>query len=262
MTDSVLIDSTDQITYIDEGLENGKNYCYLVRSTGGYSDLSLPQNLVNLSQRACSTPVDNEPPCVPDINVTSQCQEMSNKVTWGKADTDCFNDIAGYKIYYKELYDENLSLIHTVNNRDSLVYIHNGLKIIAGCYAVSAFDSLGNESQKSVMVCVDSCNFFEIPNVFTPNNDGKNDKLIAKASGLVEKIDFKLYNRTGLLLFSTENPRIEWDGTYKGRIVSPGVYFYQCDVYERRITGLELFHLSGFVHIYTDESRVMEQVTK
>ncbi|MCX6330897.1 MAG: gliding motility-associated C-terminal domain-containing protein [Bacteroidia bacterium] len=262
MTDSVLIDSTDQITYIDEGLENGKNYCYFVRSTGGYSDLSLPQNLVNSSQNACSTPVDNEPPCVPDINVTSQCQEMSNTVTWEKADTDCFNDIAGYKIYYKELYDENLSLIHIVNSRDSLVYVHNGLKIIAGCYAVSAFDSLGNESDKSVMVCVDSCNFFEIPNVFTPNNDGKNDKLVAKASGLVEKIDFKLYNRNGLLLFNTENPKIEWDGTYKGRIVSPGVYFYQCDVYERRITGLELFHLSGFVHIYTDESKVVAVPTK
>ena len=256
------VGTTEQTTYTDDGLENGKQYLYKVVSTGGYHDLTMPQNLINESQEAYCTPVDNEPPCPPEINVSSQCKEMSNTVTWSISDPACFEDVAGYKIFYKGLYDENLDSIYTENNRNIFTYIHDSLKIIAGCYAVSAFDSLGNESQKSVMVCVDSCNFFEIPNVFTPNNDGKNDKLVAKASGLVVKIDFKLYNRTGLLLFKTEDPEINWDGTYKGRIVSPGVYFYQCDVYENRISGLELFHLSGFVHVFTDESKVVAEPTK
>ena len=103
------------------------------------------------------------------------------------------------------------------------------------------------------MICADSCNFYEIPNVFTPNGDNINDFLIAKTSGLVEKVDFKIFNRSGLLLFQTSEPRINWDGTYKGKIVSPGVYFYSCDVYETRITGQELFHLSGFVHVITEQ---------
>jgi len=112
-------------------------------------------------------------------------------------------------------------------------------------------------------ICIDSCNFYEIPNVFTPNGDNFNDKLIAKTSGLVEKIDFKLFNRNGLLIFSTDEPRINWDGTYKGKIVSPGVYFYQCDVFERRITGLEQFHLSGFVHVITVQgAEVRKEETK
>ncbi|HQG56981.1 MAG TPA: gliding motility-associated C-terminal domain-containing protein, partial [Bacteroidales bacterium] len=143
------------------------------------------------------------------------------------------------------------------------VYRHKPGEIVAGCYAVSAFDNNGNESQKSVMVCVDSCNFYEIPNVFTPNGDGINDWLVAKTSGLVEKVDFKLFNRNGQLIIRTDNPKIEWDGTYKGKIVSPGVYFYQCDVTERRITGLELFHLSGFVHVITEKgAKVTPQPTK
>ena len=134
---------------------------------------------------------------------------------------------------------------------------------IAGCYAISAFDSNGNESAKSVMICIDSCNFYEIPNVFTPNGDNINDKLVAKTSGLVEKIDFRLFNRDGMMLFRTEDPKIDWDGTYKGKIVSPGVYFYQCDVYETRISGLELFHLSGFVHVITElNSKVNKETTK
>jgi gliding motility-associated-like protein len=76
---------------------------------------------------------------------------------------------------------------------------------------------------------------------------------VAKTSGLVEKVDFKIFNRNGLMLFQTSEPKLNWDGTYKGKIVSPGVYFYQCDVFERRITGLEEFHLSGFVHVITEK---------
>ena len=103
------------------------------------------------------------------------------------------------------------------------------------------------------MICVDSCNFYEIPNVFTPNGDDINDRLVAKTSGLVEKVDFKVFNRNGLLLFHTSDPKLNWDGTYKGKIVSPGVYFYECDVWERKITGIVTFHLSGFVHVITEE---------
>jgi gliding motility-associated-like protein len=113
------------------------------------------------------------------------------------------------------------------------------------------------------MICIDSCNFYEIPNVFTPNGDNINDKLVAKTSGLVERIDFKLFNRDGMLLFRTADPKINWDGTYKGQIVSPGVYFYQCDVYENKISGLELFHLTGFVHVITElNSKITPQTTK
>ena len=115
------------------------------------------------------------------------------------------------------------------------------------------------KEKNSVMICVDSCNFYEIPNVFTPNGDDINDYLVAKTSGLVELVDFQLFNRNGLLLFRTAEPKLNWDGTYKGKIVSPGVYFYQCDVFERRITGLEEFHLSGFVHVITEEDAVVKK---
>jgi gliding motility-associated-like protein len=160
--------------------------------------------------------------------------------------------------------EENLTLLLTINNKNTFSYKHfPGGGTISGCYAISAFDSIGNESPKSVMICIDSCNFYEIPNVFTPNGDNINDKLVAKTTGLVEKIDFRLFNRDGMMLFRTEDPKINWDGTYKGQIVSPGVYFYQCDVYETRISGIELFHLTGFVHVITElNSKVNNEATK
>jgi gliding motility-associated-like protein len=257
------VGSTNQLAFTDFGLINGEEYCYYVRSTGGYLAEDMPKNLINFSQITCTTPEDNEPPCPPDINVTSQCDSLYNNVTWTIDDPACFEDIAGYKIYYKMTYDENLTLLATIEDKNVFSYTHQPDEIISGCYAVSAFDPKKNEGEKSTMVCVDSCNFYEIPNVFTPNGDDINDRLIAKTSGMVEKIDFKLFNRNGLLIFSTSEPKINWDGTYKGRIVSPGVYFYQCDVFERRITGLEQFHLSGFVHVITVQgAKVRREETK
>ncbi|HEX2977291.1 MAG TPA: gliding motility-associated C-terminal domain-containing protein, partial [Bacteroidales bacterium] len=196
-------------------------------------------------------------------NVTSQCDSLYNTLTWALPDSICADDLKGYRIYYKLTSEETTNLLIDIPDRSTFTYRHKPGDVIAGCYQISGYDANGNEGEKSVITCIDSCDFYEIPNVFTPNDDTFNDKLLAKTSGLVEKVDFKLFNRNGLLIFSTSDPRINWDGTYRGRIVSPGVYFYQCDVYENRISGLELFHLSGFVHVITEKgAKVSPEVTK
>ncbi len=247
------IGTSNQLVYTDTGLDNGVTYCYKVRSTGGYSDPGLPQGLINFSEEICIAPFDNEPPCPPAINVTSECDSLYNTVTWTVTSDNCNSDIEGFNIFYKPGFDGAFSLVHTINNSSLRSYKHYPGEIVAGCYAVSAFDGNGNESSKSLTICVDSCNFYEIPNVFTPNGDGFNDKLVAKTSGLVEEIKLQIFNRNGQMVFSTSEPRINWDGTYKGSIVSPGVYFYQCDVFERRITGIEVFHINGFIHVITEK---------
>jgi gliding motility-associated-like protein len=255
------VGTTALLLFTDTGLVNGKQYCYFIRSTGGYQQSNLPKNLINLSEKLCTTPIDNEPPCAPGLNVSSQCDSLYNTLRWTISDPLCFADITGYKIYYKMTSDENLTLLTTITDKNTFTFRHSPGDIIAGCYAISAVDAVGNEGEKSVMVCVDSCNFYEIPNVFTPNGDDINDMLVAKTSGLVEKVDFRLFNRNGLMLFRTSDPKLNWDGTYKGKIVSPGVYFYECDVSERRISGLETFHLSGFVHVITEKGAKVHQQT-
>jgi len=103
------IGTTNQLTFTDFGLINGQEYCYYVRSTGAYLAESMPKNLVNLSQVTCSTPVDNEPPCPPELDVISECDSLYNKLTWSITDPACLADVAGYKIYYKMRYNETLT---------------------------------------------------------------------------------------------------------------------------------------------------------
>ncbi|MHC1732541.1 MAG: gliding motility-associated C-terminal domain-containing protein [Bacteroidales bacterium] len=248
-----LVGSTNQLNFTDLNLVNGTEYCYYVVSQGGYQGDGTPKNLVNLSQRACAVPVDNEPPCTPELTVSSQCDSLYNTVRWSVDDPLCSEDIAGYRLYYKQTTGEELSLLTTFNDREVFKYIHSLPDYVAGCYAVSSFDVNGNESPLSEMICVDSCNFYEIPNVFTPNGDDVNDFLLAKTSVLVEKVEFRLFNRAGVLIFSTTEPRLNWDGTYKGKIVPTGVYYYDCEVFENRVSGLEQFHLSGFIHVITEK---------
>lgn len=82
----------------------------------------------------------------------------------------------------------------------------------------------------TIRVACDEALFF-IPNTFTPNNDGANDRFYPIASG-VSKVDlFRVYNRWGEKLFEARNfepnkPELGWDGIYKGQPLTPDVYVY------------------------------------
>jgi gliding motility-associated-like protein len=150
-----------------------------------------------------------------------------------------------------------------VVNHDTLLYRHYAGDNPTGCYRVTAVDSNFNESPYSNWVCVDQCSYYELPNVFTPNNDGSNDTFVPLTppdvvAKFIDKIDLKIYSRWGNLVYSTENPQIEWDGKADNSNIRvlPGVYYYVCDVYEKRISGIEHRVLTGFVHIFHNDEKV------
>ena len=66
----------------------------------------------------------------------------------------------------------------------------------------------------------------DIPNVFTPNDDGYNDQLEVENNG-VTVYDFTIYNRWGLIVHHNVTSEIFWDGrTPAGVEVEAGTYFY------------------------------------
>ena len=65
-----------------------------------------------------------------------------------------------------------------------------------------------------------------MPDVFTPNGDGYNDKLYAIIPGIKLLRTFEIYNRLGNLVFSTADPSKAWDGTYKGKLCPTDYYIY------------------------------------
>lgn len=64
-----------------------------------------------------------------------------------------------------------------------------------------------------------------IPTAWTPNGDGHNDKLVPLATN-IRQIHFKIFNRWGQLLFESARPGEGWDGAFKGRQQTAGVYVW------------------------------------
>jgi len=66
-----------------------------------------------------------------------------------------------------------------------------------------------------------------IPNAFSPDDNGLNDifKPMFRNS-IPQNYAFYIYNRWGSELFSTRQPDIGWDGTYKGKICPGDIYVY------------------------------------
>ena len=61
--DDFIGQTTNQF-YVDSGLVNGTEYCYYVISIGEYTDSSINNPLLNVSQQICATPIDLTP-CPP-----------------------------------------------------------------------------------------------------------------------------------------------------------------------------------------------------
>ena len=65
-----------------------------------------------------------------------------------------------------------------------------------------------------------------MPNAFTPNGDGTNNKFYPITKCETEHYKFVIYNRWGGLIFKTSNQFEKWDGKYKDTDCSSGVYIY------------------------------------
>jgi gliding motility-associated-like protein len=256
--DSIATTSDD--TYTDAGLLNGNTYCYFIKSKGSRFIDGVEYFTENLSHEACGTPGDTIPPCPPQLTVSSNCDLLYNELDWSYRvqDAECSEDVVKYYIYYTPSLSQEMTVIDSLNGRDNTFYRHYPADALAACYYVTAIDSFGNESIPSIKFCIDNCANYELPNVFTPNNDQKNDILKPVKNQDVESIDLKIFNRWGQVVFETKDPEINWDGKFKDTddLVSPGVYYYICDVYEYRLTGIEVRNMVGFVHVYHEKGAI------
>jgi hypothetical protein len=280
----VLIDSVNvnqfQFQYIDSGqylnqdLIETQVYCYRVMTRGAYGNPRIIEPLNNFSQIICDQPNDDVAPCKPALTIQGQsCEEylktascganvFSNTLTWKKpTDPRCLEDTQGYRIYKANTTDGVYELLAIPIVRDTF-YIDANLPSFAACYKISAVDRAGNESELSEPFCFDNCPYYELPNVFTPNDDKCNDlfsafsdrisvdengngpcggpidleNLRTRCARFVQKVSFTVYNRWGKEVYNYQSGGertiyIDWDGNdNNGKELSSGVYYYSAEV--------------------------------
>jgi len=242
--------------YVDYNLVNGVEYCYYILSEGGYfrsSDTIFP--LYNRSQQVCAVPIDNIPPDVPTVEITTDCEIVT--LQWVFPSDTSYLDVYKYYFLYRPDYNSSMKIIDSIYSDGSQCYaapcqyIFDALPSMIGCYALAAIDSAGNLSPQTPEVCFDSdqCVTYTLPNIFTPNNDGYNDFWIPFPYKNVQKIDLSVYDRWGRKVFTTNNPDIRWDGydILTKQPLPEGNYYYACDVYLYSLSGIKKKFLTGIV---------------
>jgi gliding motility-associated-like protein len=68
-----------------------------------------------------------------------------------------------------------------------------------------------------------------IPNVFSPNGDGINDTWYITYLDVYPQSTVQVYNRYGAMVFNCHGTYKPWDGTFQGKPVPVGVYYYIVD---------------------------------
>lgn len=102
-------------------------------------------------------------------------------------------------------------------------------------YMVRAYTDYGCHDSDDVtvkVICEQSQLF--IPNTFTPNGNGENDRFYPRGRGIRTIKLFRVYDRWGELIFEKTNVDANdynngWDGTFRGKELSPDVYVYTMD---------------------------------
>jgi gliding motility-associated-like protein len=131
---------------------------------------------------------------------TSHASSIAWSPSSGLSCSDCFEPVATMQ--------NTITYVATVTNE-------------IGC---TAKDDL------TITVVCDGSSFY-MPNTFTPNGDGENDRFYPMGYGVVAITRFTIYNRWGEIVFqsgkiSANDPVVGWDGTFKNVPLKPDVFIY------------------------------------
>jgi len=121
----------------------------------------------------------------------------------------------------------------------------------SGSYSVTVSNVCGNSSS-STQVQLQSCDLLFIPNAFSPNGDGLNDRftlqsplpLTIETLQIFDRWGNQVYGRSGS--FSWDEGQ-EWDGTFRGQPLPNGLYIYY----------IKLVQVDGRTEIRTGEVNII-----
>ena len=101
----------------------------------------------------------------------------------------------------------------------------------AGVYTLT-LDNGHCATTDSITIGINKCSCVSImPNAFSPNGDGLNDRITARLSPDCQPAKsylLQIFDRWGKRVYAAFKPdEAGWDGTFRGRKCEPGTYFYE-----------------------------------
>lgn len=92
-----------------------------------------------------------------------------------------------------------------------------------------AINNLGCTDTAEQRIFIDPEFYFYAPNSFTPDGNHLNSTYDVSVIGAAQ-MRFEIFNRWGEIIYTTDDPNFQWDGTYNSELAPAGVYVYRCVV--------------------------------
>ena len=125
--------------------------------------------------------------------------------------------------------NNNPSIGLTASGRDdipSFTAINKGnAEVIAIITATPSINGCSGAAQSRMIKVLPLDKDVFVPNVFSPNGDGKNDILYVYGN-YIDKVDMRIFNQWGQQIAVVSNKSQGWDGRHKGNPQPVGVYVY------------------------------------
>jgi gliding motility-associated-like protein len=154
----------------------------------------LVSDTINIQMRFIyvNIPVSDTSICVNDYYPVNVAVDSTTSYLWSDGNTNSYRNL-----------DKPGYYIVTVSNECGVV--HDTINI-------SMFD----------------CNYCaKFPSGFTPNQDGKNDIFRVRTDCDIRNFKLNIFNRSGNLIYTSDNKDNGWDGTYNGIEQPIGTYVFQ-----------------------------------
>lgn len=232
ITEPTVLVVTDTVTHTTCGFDDGEISLTVSGGTGAYTYIWTPN--VSTSNVASNLPFGDYGVVVRDAQ--------------GCTDTLSFNVMQG--TFFVDAYPET-SVIDLGGSVNLNVYVDPTVTVdtffwtpTTGLSCTNCYNPVASPSETTsyiisvisdngcigtdtvTIIVIQPCGEVFVPNIFSPNGDGLND-LECVMGDCVTSVDFKIYNRWGETVFSSDNQANCWDGTFRGKPVQTGVYVYK-----------------------------------
>lgn len=193
---------------------NSKVFDFKIEITNSCNEI-LSANLHNNILLKATKTENVEQPNLSKINLVwneyKGWQQVNRYEIWRKVDDETT---------YKLLTTSNIAQIELLNALDGFKH----------CFRIKAIDANSNVVSWSNSICVDFVHELWVPNVITPNGDGKNDVFDIRNITLYKDSEIEIYNRYGVKVYESRNYQNNWNGEN----APAGLYYYTLRSAEKR----------------------------
>jgi len=223
----------------------GDSYVYPDGSILAFANQNSIYNSIFSNALGCDSIIETHLEVLPAPNSNFSFSPVSpstidNEVTFTPSNLQEFS-------YLWDVQDaENIVLIQSNDTVLIFVFEPNFNSPFSVCLSTESINGCSSFTCQTIIISAEISVF--IPNAFSPNNDLMNDTFFPIISSeAFENYEFLIFDRWGLLVFSSTTYSETWDGTYKGEYAPIDTYTYK--LFFKELNSVNEFKFTGHVSL-------------